>query len=62
MKRVDPAKVFDLTLPNGEVVKCWRTQAEQIRRDVRSSGTVVLIRDPETGVCERIDPAQARPA
>lgn len=49
MKPLRP-DTFMLTLPDGQKVRCWRKDAENIRRDVQQTGTVRLIRDPLTDV------------
>ena len=58
MRHVDPDKVFQFTLPNGEKVTAWKAQRKEIRRDVNRLGTVMLIKDPDTGVWTRVDPTK----
>jgi ribosomal protein S4E len=58
-KRLRP-ETFELTLPDGKKVKCWRKEADAIRRDVYATGDVFLIRNPETDVYERVPPEQAK--
>lgn len=38
-----------LTLPSGQIVRCWQKQREPIREEVERFGSVMLVndRDPE---------------
>lgn len=46
---------FELTLPNGEKVRCWQKDAVAIRADILRDANVCLIRDPLTGVYDRVE-------
>lgn len=52
---------FQLTLPNGEKVRCWRRQANEIYLDVHATGNVYLMLDQATGVYERLPPGTVMP-
>lgn len=46
-----------LTLPDGKRVRCWRKDRSLIRMDVALTGSVMLVRDLETEVYDRVDPS-----
>lgn len=52
---------FQLTLPSGEKVRCWRRQAAEIYLDVKATGSVALMLDHASGVYERLPPGTAMP-
>ena len=41
---------FLLTLPSGQVVRCWQRQREAIREERRRYGSVMLVNDPDPEV------------
>lgn len=51
------SETFQLTLPDGKRVTCWRKDALLIRQDVALTGNVILNREPGAEVYERIDPS-----
>jgi hypothetical protein len=47
---------FELTLPDGKKVLCWKKDAARIRHDVRTTGTVRLVRPQGAEVYEYLAP------
>jgi hypothetical protein len=48
---------FELTLPDGKKVRCWRRDRIALKLDVALTGQVYLRRPPGSEVWERVDPA-----
>ena len=41
---------FLLSLPSGQVVRCWQRQREAIREERRRYGDIMLVNDPDPEV------------
>lgn len=41
---------FLLTLPSGQIVRCWQRQREAIREERRRFGSIMLVNDPDPEV------------
>ncbi len=41
---------FMLTLPSGQIVRCWQHQREAIREETRRYGNVMLVNDADPEV------------
>lgn len=53
---------FMLTLPSGQVVRCWQRQREAIREETRRFGSIMLVNDDDPEVYRfvpRADPEYA---
>lgn len=41
---------FQMTLPSGQIVRCWQRQREAIRAEVERFGAVMLLNDEDPEV------------